>query len=74
MHDLARDNLAKTTVTEGGLFLPLVGRAQAACRAHVGAKYHLETTPYVNQHRYHILDRDWAIAIKSGCIRRFPRG
>jgi hypothetical protein len=29
MHDLARDNLAKTTVTEGGLFLPLVGRAQA---------------------------------------------
>jgi hypothetical protein len=46
-HDVADDYLAKTTVTEG-LFLVLVGRAQAPVW-HVGANYHLEKkTPYVN--------------------------
>jgi hypothetical protein len=39
-HDVADDYLAKTTVTEG-LFLVLVGRAQAPVW-HVGANYHLE--------------------------------
>ena len=39
-HDVADDYLAKTTVTEG-LFLVLVGRAQAPVW-HVEANYHLE--------------------------------
>ena len=39
-HDVADDYLAKATVTEG-LFLVLVGRAQAAVW-HVEANYHLE--------------------------------
>ena len=56
-HDVAGGYLAKTTVTEG-LFLVLVGRAQAPVW-HAGANYHLERKkPYVNHYSFHILDRD----------------
>jgi hypothetical protein len=56
-HDLAEEYLAKTTVTQG-LFLVLVGRAQAAAWD-VNAKHHIERKkpmPYVNHYSFHILD------------------
>jgi hypothetical protein len=46
-----------------GLFLVLVGRAQAPVWD-VGAKHHIERKnpmPYVNHYSFHILDPDWAI-------------
>ena len=71
-HDVADDYLAKTTVTEG-LFLVLVGRAQAPVW-HVEANYHLEKkTPYVNHYSFHILDRDWGhVTIKISGHPPFP--
>jgi hypothetical protein len=71
-HDVADDYLAKTTVTEG-LFLVLVGRAQAPVW-HVGANYHLEKkTPYVNHYSFHILDPDWGhVTIKISGHPPFP--
>jgi hypothetical protein len=71
-HDVADDYLAKTTVTEG-LFLVLVGRAQAPVW-HVGANYHLEKKkPYVNHYSFHILDRDWGhVTIKISGHPPFP--
>jgi len=71
-HDVADDYLAKTTVTEG-LFLVLVGRAQAPVW-HVEANYHLERkTPYVNHYSFHILDRDWGhVTIKISGHPPFP--
>src|SRR5271167_3710468 len=71
-HDVADDYLAKTTVTEG-LFLVLVGRAQAPVW-HVGSNYHLETKkPYVNHYSFHILDRDWGhVTIKISGHPPFP--
>ena len=71
-HDVADDYLAKTTVTEG-LFLVLVGRAQAPVW-HVGTNYHLEKkTPYVNHYSFHILDRDWGhVTIKISGHPPFP--
>src|SRR6266702_3251416 len=59
-HDLAEEYLAKTKVTEG-LFLVLVGRAQAPVWD-VSAKHHIERKqpwPYVNHYSFHILDPDW---------------
>src|SRR5499425_2344409 len=59
-HDLAEEYLAKTTVTRG-LFLVLVGRAQAPVWD-VTAKHHIERKkpmPYVNHYSFHILDPDW---------------
>src|SRR6266566_2686322 len=59
-HDLAEEYLAKTTVTQG-LFLVLVGRAQAPVWD-VSAKHHIERKkpmPYVNHYSFHILDPDW---------------
>ena len=71
-HDVADDYLAKTAVTEG-LFLVLVGRAQAPVW-NVGANYHLESKrPYVNHYSFHILDRDWGhVTIKISGHPPFP--
>src|SRR6201981_818722 len=59
-HDLAEEYLAKTTLTQG-LFLVLVGRAQAPVWD-VNAKHYIERKkpmPYVNHYSFHILDPDW---------------
>src|SRR5271156_594451 len=71
-HDVADEHLAKTAVTEG-LFLVLVGRAQAPVW-HVEANYHLEKKkPYVNHYSFHILDRDWGhVTIKISGHPPFP--
>ncbi|MEP7272073.1 MAG: alpha/beta hydrolase-fold protein, partial [Acidobacteriota bacterium] len=71
-HELAEAYLAKTTITEG-LFLVLVGRAQAPVW-HVTANHHLEKKrPYVNHYSFHILDRDWGhITIKISGHPPFP--
>jgi hypothetical protein len=56
-HELAEEYLARTKVTQG-LFLVLVGRAQAPVWD-VGAKHHIERKkpmPYVNHYSFHILD------------------
>ena len=71
-HDVAGEHLAKTAVTEG-LFLVLVGRAQAPVW-HVEANYHLERKkPYVSHYSFHILDRDWGhVTIKISGHPPFP--
>jgi len=57
-HELAEEYLAKTKITQG-LFLILVGRAQAPVWD-VGAHHHLEPKkPYVNHYSFHILDPQW---------------
>src|SRR6266567_9133369 len=59
-HDLAEEYLAQTKITQG-LFLVLVGRAQAPVWD-VGAKHHIERKkpmPYVNHYSFHILDSEW---------------
>src|SRR5258705_11512360 len=64
-HDLAEEYLAKTTVTQG-LFLVLVGQAQAPVWD-VSAKHHIERKkpmPYVNHYSFHILDPE--------CVERGP--
>ena len=55
-HELAEEYLAKTRVSQG-LFLVLVGRAQAPVWD-VSAKHHIERKkpmPYVNHYSFHIL-------------------
>ena len=73
-HTLAEEYLAKTTVTQG-LFLILVGRAQAPVWD-VGANYHIERKkpmPYVNHYSFHILDPEWGhITIKISGHPPFP--
>jgi hypothetical protein len=73
-HDLAEEYLAKTTVTEG-LFLVLVGRAQAPVWD-VSAKHHIERKkpmPYVNHYSFHILDTEWGhLTIKISGHPPFP--
>jgi hypothetical protein len=73
-HDLAEQYLAKTTVTQG-LFLVLVGRAQAPVWD-VNAKHHIERKkpmPYVNHYSFHILDPDWGhLTIKISGHPPFP--
>jgi hypothetical protein len=58
-HELAEAHLAKTRVTQG-LFLVLVGRAQAPVWD-VSAKHHIDRKkpmPYVSHYSFHILDPD----------------
>src|SRR6266571_3116207 len=73
-HDIAEEYLAKTQVTQG-LFLILVGRAQAPVWD-VGANHHIERKkpmPYVNHYSFHILDPDWGhITIKISGHPPFP--
>ena len=73
-HDPAEEYLAKTTVTQG-LFLVLVGRAQAPVWD-VNAAHHIERKkpmPYVNHHSFHILDPDWGhLTIKISGHPPFP--
>jgi hypothetical protein len=73
-HDLAEEYLARTTVTQG-LFLILVGRAQAPVWD-VNAKHHIERKkpmPYVNHYSFHILDPEWGhLTIKISGHPPFP--
>jgi hypothetical protein len=73
-HDIAEKQLKTTTVTEG-VFLILVGRAQAPVWD-VSGKHHLERKrpmPYVNHYSFHILDRDWGhLTIKISGHPPFP--
>lgn len=73
-HDLAEEYLAKTEITQG-LFLILVGRAQAPVWD-VSGRHHLERKkplPYVNHYSFHILDPDWGhITIKISGHPPFP--
>ncbi len=73
-HDLAEEYLAKTKITRG-LFLILVGRAQAPVWD-VSANHHIERKkpmPYVNHYSFHILDPDWGhITIKISGHPPFP--
>src|SRR3989442_2038476 len=73
-HDLAEEYLAKTKLTQG-LFLVLVGRAQAPVWD-VSAKHHIERKkpmPYINHYSFHILDADWGhLTIKISGHPPFP--
>lgn len=73
-HELAEQYLKTTTVTEG-VFLILVGRAQAPVWE-VSGKHHLERKrpmPYVNHYSFRILDRDWGhLTIKLSGHPPFP--
>jgi len=73
-HTLAEEYLAKTKVTEG-LFLVLVGRAQAPVWD-VSPNHHIERKkpmPYVNHYSFHILDPDWGhLTIKISGHPPFP--
>lgn len=73
-HDIAEEYLAKTKVTRG-LFLILVGRAQAPIW-NIGANHHMERkkpTSYVNHYSFHILDPEWGhITIKISGHPPFP--
>ena len=73
-HDIAEEYLAKTRVTQG-LFLVLVGRAQAPVWD-VRPNHHIERKkpmPYVNHYSFHILDPEWGhITIKISGHPPFP--
>jgi hypothetical protein len=73
-HDIAEEYLRKTKVTQG-LFLVLIGRAQAPVWD-VSANHHIERKkpmPYVNHYSFHILDPDWGhITIKISGHPPFP--
>jgi hypothetical protein len=73
-HDIAEEYRAKTTVTQG-LFLVLVGRAQAPVWD-ISANHHIERKkpmPYVNHYSFHILDEEWGhITIKISGHPPFP--
>src|SRR5438874_4463965 len=73
-HDLAEEYLAKTKITQG-LFLILVGRAQAPVWD-VSANHHIERKkpmPYVNHYSFHILDPEWGhLTIKISGHPPFP--
>ena len=73
-HEVAEDHLASTTVTKG-VFLILVGRAQAPIWE-VSGKHHLERKrplPYVNHYSFHILDPRWGhVTIKVSGHPPFP--
>jgi len=70
-HKLAEEYLAKTQITQG-LFLILVGRAQAPVWD-ISANHHIEPKrpmPYVNHYSFHILDAEWGhITIKKRLAR-----
>jgi hypothetical protein len=73
-HDIAEEYLTKTKVTPG-LFLILVGRAQAPVWD-VSGNHHIERKkpmPYVNHYSFHILDPEWGhITIKISGHPPFP--
>src|SRR3989442_10465973 len=73
-HEIAETHLATTHVTTG-VFLILVGRAQAPVWD-VSRKHHLERKrpmPYVNHYSFHILDPDWGhVTIKISGHPPFP--
>src|SRR6516162_1502564 len=73
-HELAEEHLAKTQITQG-LFLILVGRAQAPVWD-ISANHHIEPKrpmPYVNHYSFHILDPQWShITIKISGHPPFP--
>jgi hypothetical protein len=73
-HNIAEEHLAKTKVIQG-LFLVLVGRAQAPVWD-VSANHHIERKkpmPYVNHYSFHILDPDWGhVTIKISGHPPFP--
>jgi hypothetical protein len=73
-HELAEEYLAKTDITQG-LFLILVGRAQAPVWD-VSVNHHIEPKkpmPYVNHYSFHILDPEWGhITIKISGHPPFP--
>jgi hypothetical protein len=73
-HELAEEYLAKTNITQG-LFLILVGRAQAPVWD-VSVNHHIEPKkpmPYVNHYSFHILDPEWGhITIKISGHPPFP--
>ncbi len=73
-HELAEEYLAKTNIPQG-LFLILVGRAQAPVWD-VSVNHHIEPKkpmPYVNHYSFHILDPEWGhITIKISGHPPFP--
>src|SRR5580658_8261572 len=73
-HNLAEEYLAKTKVTRG-LFLILVGRAQAPVWD-ISANHHIERKkpmPYVNHYSFHIMDPEWGhVTIKMCGHPPFP--
>jgi hypothetical protein len=73
-HELAEEYLAKTQITQG-LFLILVGRAQAPVWDTTG-NHHIEPKrpmPYFNHYSFHILDPEWATSpLRSAAILRSP--
>jgi len=73
-HNIAEQYLAETKVTRG-LFLILVGRAQAPVWD-VSANHHIQRKkpmPYVNHYSFHILDPEWGhITIKISGHPPFP--
>jgi hypothetical protein len=73
-HEIAEQHLATTRVTKG-VFLILVGRAQAPVWDVTG-KHHLERKrpmPYVNHYSFHILDPEWGhLTIKISGHPPFP--
>ena len=75
--ETAEEYLAKTKVTQG-LFLVLVGRAQApvwdvSANHHIERKKPMPYVKYVNHYSFHILDPDWGhIAIKISGHPPFP--
>jgi len=73
-HNIAEQYLAETKITRG-LFLILVGRAQAPVWD-VSANHHIERKkpmPYVNHYSFHILDPEWATSpSRSVDILRSP--
>jgi hypothetical protein len=73
-HEIAEDYLGRTSITEG-LFLVLIGRAQAPVWD-ISANHHIERKhpmPYVNHYSFHILDAEWGhITIKISGHPPFP--
>jgi hypothetical protein len=74
-HELAEEHLTKTLITEG-LFLILVGRAQAPVWDITTNHHHIEPKrpmPYVNHYSFHILDPEWGhLTIKISSHPPFP--
>src|SRR6266849_7083826 len=73
-HHIAEEYLAKTKVTQG-LFLVLVGRAQAPVWD-VSPNHYIQAKnpmPYVNHYSFHILDPEWGhVTIKISGHPPFP--
>ena len=73
-HHIAEEYLAKTKVTQG-LFLVLVGRAQAPVWD-VSPNHYIQPKspmPYVNHYSFHILDPEWGhVTIKISGHPPFP--